>query len=60
MTLHAYFAFFAVGSMLLVLGLVLLLAVPAPAVIVLLIGLVHLLVGFVLRSRARRGHAAGA
>lgn len=54
MTLHAYFAFFAVGSMLLLLGLVLLLGAPAPAVVVLLLGLGHVLVGLVLRRRTRR------
>jgi hypothetical protein len=59
-TLHAYFAFFAVGSVLLVLGLVLLLAVPGPAVIVLLLGLGHVLVGLILRRHTRRQAAAGA
>jgi len=54
MTLHAYFAFFAVGGMLLLLGLVLLLGAPAPAVVVLLLGLVHVLVGLVLRRRTQR------
>jgi len=54
MTLHAYMGFFAVGGMLVLLGLLLLLAVPAPGVLVLLLGLLHLLVGLVLRGRTRR------
>lgn len=54
MTIPAYVAFFAVGVMLLLIGLVLLLAVPASGLLVLVLGLVHLGVGAVLRGRARR------
>jgi hypothetical protein len=54
MTLRAYVGFFAVGGMLVFLGLVLLLAVPAPGMLVLVLGLLHLLVGLVLRGRTRR------
>ena len=54
MTVRAYMGFFAVGGMLVFLGLLLLLAVPAPGMLVLVLGLVHLLVGLVLRGRARR------
>ena len=54
MKLHAYFGFFAVGGMLAFLGLVLLLAVPAAGLVVLVLGIVHLLIGAVLRSRAER------
>ena len=57
--LHAYVAFFTVGAVLLLVGLVLLLAVPAPGILVLVIGVVHVLIGSVLRTRARRDHAVG-
>ena len=60
MTLPAYVAFFAVGGMLVLIGLVLLLAVPAPGVLVLVLGVLHVLAGVVLRGRARRRQAAGA
>ncbi len=60
MKVHAYFGFFAVGSVLLVVGLVLLLAVPAPALLVLLLGGLHVLVGLILRGRTRRRAAWGA
>lgn len=57
MTLHAYVGFFAVGGTLVFIGLLLLLAVPAPGALVLVLGLLHLLVGQVLRARTRRsGH----
>jgi hypothetical protein len=59
MTIHAHFAFFAVGGTLLVLGLVLLLAVPGAAVLVLLLGVLHVVVGLILRARTRRREAAG-
>ena len=60
MTVHAYFGFLAVGSVLLLVGLVLLLAVPAAGVLVLLLGLVHVGVGAVLRGRTQRREAADA
>jgi hypothetical protein len=52
MKVHAYFGFFAVGGMLVFLGLVLLLAVPAAGLVVVVLGGVHLLIGSVLRGRA--------
>lgn len=54
MKVHAYFGFFAVGAVLLFFGLLLLLAVPAAAVLVLVLGLLHLGVGTALRSHSRR------
>ena len=57
MKLHAYVAFFTVGAVLLLVGLVLLLAVPAPGILVLVIGVVHVLIGSVLRTRTRRDEA---
>jgi hypothetical protein len=57
---HAYFGFFVVGGMLLFLGLVLLLAVPAAGLLTLLVALAHLLVGAGLRARVRRRQATGA
>jgi Flp pilus assembly protein TadB len=59
MTIHAHFAFFAVGGTLLLLGLVLLLAVPGAAVLVLLLGVLHVTVGVILRGRTRRREAEG-
>jgi hypothetical protein len=54
MKVHAYFGFFAVGGMLVLLGLVLLLAVPAAGFVVLVLGALHLAIGAVLRGRAQR------
>jgi hypothetical protein len=60
MNVPGYAAFFAVGGMLVLIGLVLLLAVPAPGALVLILGLVHVVVGLVMRGRARRRTTAGA
>ena len=59
MTIPAYVAFFTVGAVLLLVGLVLLLAVPAPGILVLVIGGLHVLIGAVLRARDRRDHPVG-
>ena len=59
MTIPAYVAFFAVGAVLVLIGLVLLLDVPASALLVLVLGLMHVGVGAVLRGRARRRDAEG-
>jgi hypothetical protein len=60
MTVPGYVAFFAVGGLLTLIGLVLLLAVPAPGLLVLVLGLLHVLAGVVMRGRTRRRTAAGA
>jgi energy-converting hydrogenase Eha subunit G len=54
MTLHASLAVLTVGWALIVIGLVMALAAPAAGVLVLLIGGVHVLVGYGLRHRERR------
>ncbi len=54
MTLPAYLAFFVVGGVLVVFGLLVLLGAPAAGGLILLIGVVHVLLGLFLRGRANR------
>ncbi len=54
MTLHPYMAFYAVGAALVVIGLVVTLAAPAPGLLVLLLGAIHGLIGLGLRGREQR------
>jgi hypothetical protein len=54
MTIPAYVAFFTVGGVLVVVGLLVALAAPAAGVLVALVGVLHVLVGMVLRNRGRR------
>ena len=53
MTIPAYVAFFTVGGVLVVVGLVVLLPRRRPGVLVLVLGVLHLVVGIVLRNRGR-------
>lgn len=59
MSFSASGAFWTVGGALLVLGLVLLLAVPAPALVVLALAAAHLGIAAVLRAREQRRRASG-
>jgi hypothetical protein len=54
MTLPAYLAFFVVGGVLVVFGLLVLLATPPAGGLILLIGAAHVLLGLFLRGRANR------
>ena len=54
MTPHPYMAFYIIGAALGVIGLVVTLAAPAPGVLVLLLGGVHGVIGWVLHGREQR------
>ncbi len=58
MTIPAYVAFFTVGGVLAVVGLLVALAAPAAGVLVVLVGVLHVVVGMVLRNRGRRRSTA--